>query len=91
MPFALEAHIAMPEDCYLVKTSEKYAIDSAGRQVWAHKSGSSPYKNWLMTWDGEKGEIEVFDKITFKHWGVLHPNGNLKAPAVKRRKLRIRT
>lgn len=91
MEFALEAHVAMPKDCYLVKTSEKYALDATGRQVWRHKSNSIPYVSWLLTWDGEKGEIEVFDKITLQHLGVLHSNGDFKSKAIRSRKLRLRT
>lgn len=91
MKIALKAHIAMPEDCYLVKTSIRYAIDSAGRQVWQHKSSCTPYRNWIMTWDGERGEIEVFHAKTLKHQGVLHSNGDFKEHAIKGRILRLQT
>ena len=81
----------MPEDCYLVKVGIKQGLDRSGRQIWKHKSDTSPYKHWLMTWDGEKGEIEVFHHKTLYHLRVLHPNGDFKDEAVAGRKLRVNT
>jgi hypothetical protein len=81
----------MPADCYLVKVGIKQGLDTSGRQVWKHKTEKAPFKHWFMTWDGEKGEIEVFHNKTLEHLRVLKDNGDFKDEAVAGRKLRMKT
>jgi hypothetical protein len=84
----IEAKVPMPENSYIVKTSEftgKY--DKAGRKVWKHKSKGHPY---YLVWDELHGEIEVFRVKSLAHVAVYHANGDGKSTAIKGRYLEFR-
>jgi len=70
----IAAKVAMPTDCYIVKTATftgKY--DKAGRKVWKHNSSKHPY---YLVWDELHGEIEVFSVKKLTHRAIYLPNGD---------------
>ena len=84
----IEAMIALPDDCYIIKTSEFTGrYDVKGRKVWKHKSDKHPY---YLVWDELHGEIEVFHLTSCIHLAVYHPNGDIKDEGNPNRILKFR-